>query len=155
MKFGMLLFGIALGAGVFSFVIMNKVRVLENKREIRVNNQIIIAEVVNTNAARGRGLSGRDSIGINEGMLFEYKENEQAVFWMKDMKFPIDIVWIRAGEVLGFEQNISPQPGKSDSELIRYNSPEPVDQVLELQAGRAKTLRLFIGSHIITKSLIQ
>ncbi|MFA5870883.1 MAG: DUF192 domain-containing protein [Candidatus Paceibacterota bacterium] len=155
MKVGALFLGIAIGAGVFSFIVMNKVRTLENKREIRINNQIIIAEVVKTDTARARGLSGRESIGINEGMLFEYKENEQAVFWMKDMKFPIDIVWIRAGEVLGFEQNVDPQIGKSENELARYNSPEPIDQVLELQAGRVKTLHLFVGSHIVVKPLIQ
>ncbi|TSC52444.1 MAG: hypothetical protein LiPW41_214 [Parcubacteria group bacterium LiPW_41] len=155
MKIGSLLFGVAIGAGIFSFVVLNKTQTLENKKEVRVNNQIIIAEVVKTDKARERGLSGRESIGVNEGMLFEYLGNEQVTFWMKDMKFPIDIVWIRDGIVIGFEQNVDPQVGVSEDMLNRYNSPEPITQVLELQAGRAKTLRLFVGAHIVTKPLVQ
>ena len=155
MKVGALFLGIALGAGIFSFVIMNKTRTLENKREIRINNQVIIADVVKTDKERERGLSGRESIGVNEGMLFEYTGNEQVTFWMKNMKFPIDIVWIRDGVVIGFEQNVDPQVGAPESALVRYNSPEPVSQVLELQAGRVKTLRLFVGVYITTRSLIQ
>lgn len=155
MKIGSLLLGIAIGAGVFSFVILNKTQILENKKEVRVNNQIIIAETVKTDKARERGLSGRESIGVNEGMLFEYTGNEQVTFWMKGMKFPIDIVWIRDGVVIGFEQNVDPQIGASEDLLTRYNSPEPISQVLELQAGRVKTLRLFIGAHIVTKPLVQ
>lgn len=155
MKIGVLLFGVAIGAGAFSFIVMNKVWTLENKKEMRINNQTIIAEVAKTDKARERGLSGRESIGINEGMLFEYAANEQVTFWMKNMKFPIDIVWIRDGEVLGFEQNVNPQIGASEDALIRYNSPEPITQVLELQAGRAKSLHLFVGTHITARSLIQ
>lgn len=155
MKAGALFVGIALGAGIFSFIIFNKTRVLENTYEVRINNQIIIVDVVRSDKDREKGLSGRDLLGRNEGMLFEFSQSDLVTFWMKDMKFPIDIVWIRDGLVLGYVEHVDPQIGVAESELIRYTSPEPVDRVLELSAGRAEQLHLFIGAEVNVRPLVQ
>ena len=153
-RMGALVLGVAIGAGIFSFVVLNKTRELQNKNEIRVNNQIIIADVAKTQGERERGLSGRNSLGVNEGMIFIFNEPQEAVFWMKDMKFPIDIVWVRDGKVLGFAEKVDPQIGVEEEKLERYISPEPVDQVLELSSGRVKQLRLSIGDHITVKPIL-
>lgn len=154
LKFSSLFLGIAIGAGIFSFVILNESKKLENKYEVRINDQIIIADMVKSEKDRERGLSGRDSLGVNEGMLFNFSQNEQVVFWMKGMKFPIDIVWIKDGVVLGYIERVDPQVGVSEEKLEKYISPEPVNQVLELSAGRAKQMHLFVGARVNAKPII-
>lgn len=62
-------------------------------------------EVVNTVQTRKQGLSGRSSLGA-DGMLFVFAQPAQHQFWMKDMKFPLDFVWINQGQVVDLAQNI-------------------------------------------------
>src|SRR3989338_6103217 len=51
-------------------------------------------EVVDSDFARGRGLSGRSALLENQGMFFVFEKESDYGFWMKDMLFPIDIIWI-------------------------------------------------------------
>lgn len=52
------------------------------------------ATVARTEAARERGLSGTDNLPTNEAMLFIFPRDAEWSIWMKDMKYPIDIVWL-------------------------------------------------------------
>lgn len=140
-KLSIFVMGMLVGAGATSLYYLDRIASLEGKVEVRVRNQIIVAETVADEASRARGLSGRTSLGTNEGMLFRFDEAGTYPFWMKDMQFPIDIVWISGFRIVGFEQNVMPEPGVPDSELKLYMPPEPVDKVLELAAGRVKLLR--------------
>lgn len=54
----------------------------------------IKAEVVDNEEARMKGLSGRDNLADDEGMFFVFEKSDIYPFWMKDMKFAIDIIWI-------------------------------------------------------------
>jgi len=75
---------------------------------------------------------------------------------MKDMKFPIDLVWISDGKIVGFEENMQPPADINvlDSKLENYLPPEPVDRVLELHAGRVGLLKANIGDPILVKPLL-
>lgn len=53
-------------------------------------------EVADTTLLRARGLSGHAPLGKGEGMIFVFSEDDTYGFWMKDMLFPIDIVWLDA-----------------------------------------------------------
>ncbi|MEX1014316.1 MAG: DUF192 domain-containing protein [Candidatus Paceibacterota bacterium] len=132
----------------------NKITEIERKSQIKINEQIIIAEVVSKEADIRKGLSGRESIGINEGMLFLFDEASIKTFWMKDMNFPIDIVWIRDNKVVGIEENVKPESRVEDNELSLYVSPEEVDRVLELMAGRTRILRAGVGDEVSIRPLI-
>ena len=116
--------------------------------KIFIGDRFIYADVAETPESRSQGLSFRRSLGVNEGMLFIFDTLGNYGFWMKDMNFPIDIVWIKGNEVIGVEENIAPQPGKSLYELPIYYPPGMIDKVLEVSAGRAKTLGLSSGSVI-------
>ncbi len=59
-----------------------------------VKDVCVSVEVVSQPEAMQRGLQGRDSLADNHGMLFVFKDDDFQRFWMKDMKFAIDIVWI-------------------------------------------------------------
>lgn len=61
---------------------------------LRVGNALIRAEIADTPEKKARGLSGRAALGENEGMLFVFEKPGIYSFWMKDMNFPIDIIWL-------------------------------------------------------------
>lgn len=90
-----------------------------------------------TEEQRQKGLSGRDSIGVNNVMLFVYDNPGQRCIWMKDMKFAIDIVWLDAThQIVATERNVSPDsyPHNFCHDNAKY--------VLEFAAGTADKLGL-------------
>lgn len=151
---GVVLLGIIVGVGVFVIPYLNSLTDIQRISEVKINDQIIIAEVVKDERDRARGLSGRESLGINEGMLFLFEDTGRYGFWMKDMRFPIDIVWISDQEIVGFEENVEPEQVANESELTLYYPPEAVDKVLELKAGRARILRVKVGDVVKIRPLV-
>lgn len=101
-------------------------------------------EVRDNNAGRELGLSGRESMPMNEGVLFVFDKPDRPVFWMKDMLFPLDVVWIRDGIVVGVQENV-PAPNE-DSPIARTMVPAvEVDSVLELNAGVVQKQEITVG----------
>lgn len=106
--------------------------------EIRVGRGTIKAEVVKNAIKRQKGLGGRECIGRNQGMLFVFDKPGEQAFWMKDMKFPIDIIWLSSErKIVHIEHDLSPSTYPTT-----YASIKPAQYVLEIQAGRAKSLNL-------------
>ena len=106
----------------------------------------VSVDVVDTPALRVRGLSGRPSLAPEEGMLFLFEAPRIQSFWMKDMRFPIDILWIRDDRIVGITPEV-PIP-RSPSELPLFRSPTPCDVVLEVRAGAAKRWGLLLGDAV-------
>lgn len=97
--------------------------------------------VAKTPSAREKGLSGRESLGQDEGLLFIFPEPGLHGFWMKEMNFPIDIVWMdRYLKVIGISENVSPE---SYPEL--FYPPSPAQFVLEIDAGSARAKGIDVG----------
>ena len=106
----------------------------------------VSVDVVDTPATRERGLSGRPSLAAHEGMLFLFGHPGPQAFWMKEMRFDIDILWIRGDKLIGVAADARrPTPGAG---LPLYRSPEPCDRVLEVLAGSAKRWGLAIGDAV-------
>ncbi len=101
------------------------------------------ADVVATPAERAQGLSGRSGLREDEGMLFLFEVPARHQFWMQDMTFPIDIIWIRQGEIVDMAMDVPP-PGP-DGSLPVYTPREAADAVLEVRAGFAATHGLRAG----------
>ncbi|MDR1952413.1 MAG: DUF192 domain-containing protein [Elusimicrobiota bacterium] len=97
--------------------------------------------------ATRKGLGDRLFIP-KDGMIFFFEKNRQLVFWMKDMYFPIDILWISDGKIIGSVENVQPEKKTPDSKLKKYYSPSDVDIVIELKAGRVKELGIKINDTI-------
>ena len=109
----------------------------------------IAAEVADTDGSRTLGLGGRDALADGAGMLFVFPRDTTPGFWMKDMRFPLDMVWIDAGKrVIGVTADVQPQPGATDNALALYQPPSPVQYVLELSAGAAARLGLAAGKQL-------
>jgi uncharacterized membrane protein (UPF0127 family) len=99
---------------------------------IQIGHTIFTVELAITAAEKEKGLGYRDNLGKNHGMLFPYDHPEKYSFWMKGMRFPIDILWIRDSKIVDISKNV---PVATTSVLPVYSPREPVNQVLELGAG--------------------
>lgn len=150
----MVVFGIVLAVSMIGVPYFSSLFSLENKGEVKIRDQIIVVDIVKDPDMRAKGLSGRNGLGVNEGMLFLFEEAAYYPFWMKGMKFPIDIVWIAGNTIVGFEERIPSEENVSDGELTIYTPPEPVDKVLELAAGRVNLLRASVGDTMFLRRLI-
>jgi len=104
-------------------------------------------EIADTDATRVQGLSGRDSLDSDAGMLFVFDAPSIYPFWMKEMKFPLDMIWIDGGKVVDVATLRPPVPG----ELIppSHIPVASADLVLEINAGKAADLGLVKGAYVI------
>ncbi len=108
---------------------------------VKIKSAVLETELADTPEKRQRGLSGHAPLAENQAMLFIFEKPDFYSFWMKDMAFPIDIIWLDGGfSVVGLAQNISP---KSFPKTFLPDS--PAMYVLEIQAGLADKLGLVIG----------
>lgn len=106
----------------------------------------ITAELALTPAQWQRGLSGRKELKSDQGMLFVFPEPSYQSFWMKDMKFSIDIIWIDENfQIVGIEKNLPP----CGETCPTYESPLPVKYVLEVKAGFSEREKLKEGDILI------
>jgi len=107
----------------------------------------LYAEVVDTPEARNQGLMFRDHLPIGGGMLFVFQESKPYRFWMKNCKFPIDIIWLnRKKEIIYISKNTPP----CKSEPCTTYGPEKTKAlyVLEVAAGFSIKERLKLGTTI-------
>lgn len=106
----------------------------------------ITLEVADDAEERTRGLSGRDGLDDDSGMLFVWDENSVHMLWMKEMRFPLDFLWLDEDrKVVKVHADVPLQPGAADGELIRYSSEAPVLYAIELDAGMVAALGVGVG----------
>lgn len=91
------------------------------------------------------GLGGRDDLGGKDGMLFLYDFPGKHAIVMRDMRFPIDIVWLNGGNVVDIAPAVPIEPGVPEYALTSYSPREDATMVLELPAGWAAVHDLEIG----------
>lgn len=128
----------------------NKNRALEN-RELQIGNNSLKVELADTETKRNLGLSGRGFLEDNHGMLFVdfMPPTLTPAFWMKDMNFDIDIIWIKDNQIIGITENV-PKPVEKNN-LPLYYPPSAIDSVLEVNAGWSKTHQLKNGDKVELK----
>ncbi len=115
-----------------------------------INQHRYQVEIANTPATQARGLSGRTSLANNQGMYFIFQDTKPRRFWMKEMKFPLDILWIKDHQIIAITANVPPPAAQTPlAKLSRYPSPEPVNKVLELPAGTAAKDEIKEGDTVI------
>jgi len=145
-------FVLFIGVAALSWYILFTLRGVNpplGKSVLHVGSAAFDVEIANTTTTRARGLSGRESLAENEGMLFIFNSPGIHGFWMKDMKFPIDFVWIRGDKVVGVTENAAPEPGVAMWNLTLYYPPEDVTHVLEVPAGTVEKRSIKMGDSAI------
>ena len=114
---------------------------------ITINGFKLTADLALTNEQREKGLSVKDKLKENEAMLFVSEESAKHSFWMKDMKFPIDIIWLDSdGKVVHIEQNL--QPCVSVFICTSYRPNADSQYVLETVAGFTQRHNISVGTDI-------
>lgn len=116
-----------------------------NQCDLKLGETCISLEVADTQDTRAQGLSGRDGLATNTGMLFVFDNDGSNCMWMSDMEFPIDMVWLNAQkEIVMIADNVSPdtfpQTFCSEEMLSRY--------VLEVPAGTVQQYGLQLGQKL-------
>lgn len=97
----------------------------------RINDELYTLEIAQSAAERKQGLSGRESLDNQAGMLFVFPGDAQHGIWMKDMNFAIDILWLDADfDVVNMVQEAAPE-----SYPATFRPQVPARYVIELPAG--------------------
>ena len=104
-------------------------------------------EVADDDAERARGLMFRDSLGIEQGMLFIHERAEMQAYWMKNTRIPLDILYFDDARRLVSQQRDVPPCTLGDA-CPPYPSAAPARFVLELNAGEARKLGLEDGAEL-------
>lgn len=101
----------------------------------------IYVKIASDEVTRTRGLSGVSSMDADVGMLFIFPKSTVLQFWMKDMNFPLDIVWIDENKkIIDISEDILPE-----SYPNTVSSIVPARYVLEMNAQIARKIGLKRG----------
>jgi hypothetical protein len=111
---------------------------------VKIGDVSLSVELARTAEEKVKGLSGRNALPENQGMLFVFDKPDFYSFWMKDMHFPIDIIWLNVeGRVIDLTLNASP-----DSFPKIFQPQIPAHYVLEVNAGSVQKYRVQLKDEI-------
>ncbi|HBP01281.1 MAG: hypothetical protein UY41_C0002G0020 [Candidatus Moranbacteria bacterium GW2011_GWE1_49_15] len=120
---------------IFDFGDQHRQTVVLSGREFEV-------EIADTHEKSLLGLGGREGMCEYCGMLFTFPEKARHAFWMKGMRFDLDIIWVADGKAVWIEKKIPFDSGETfDPDVVS-------DQVLELNAGLADGIGIAVGDRI-------
>lgn len=137
--------GYALGAVCIIFigllVALAVTKLSQPQHILRANAKTYHVTIVISPADQEKGLGDRTSLPTNEGMLFAFPSSSVRCFWMKDMHFPLDMIWLNTHkQIVHIQQNVSPN---TYPEIFCPST--PAEYVLELNAGQAQVAHLRNG----------
>lgn len=117
------------------------VSLAEPLHTIAVGENQVVVTLADTPEERTQGLSGREVLNNGEGMLFVFPEEGNYSFWMKDMNFSIDILWLSSeGKIVHIVEHVSPE-----SYPDHFVSERPARYVLEVPAGYVESRGVSVG----------
>jgi uncharacterized membrane protein (UPF0127 family) len=141
--------GALLGLIVVDCLIMNYFPVRDSSPlttgTIAINNHPISVEIALTPAQQYSGLSNRAALGADCGMLFNFPSSEEQKFVMRNMKFPLDIIFFNDGVIIKIAANLAPE-GSNPQQI--YGSAGAANQVLEVNGGYCAANNIRVGDKI-------
>lgn len=112
---------------------------------INIGEVPALASVADTLSERMKGLSETPFLPDNVVKLFAFGATGTHSIWMKDMKYPLDIIWItQGGEIVHIEENVPP-----DSYPKSFSSPKPAWYVIEANAGFVASNTIAVGDEVV------
>lgn len=111
-----------------------------------IGGTMVKAEKADTIGKQQRGLSGRQSLGPSEGMVFLMATSDQHEFVMRDMRFPLDIIWIDGNTVVDISQDV-PNP-RGHEKPMTISPRVPANLVLEVNAGWTRLHQINVGDEV-------
>ncbi|MFQ5532114.1 MAG: DUF192 domain-containing protein [Candidatus Nanoarchaeia archaeon] len=122
--------------------------VYENSKQDKVcfNKNCFYVEIAGTLEQRTRGLMYRDSLDENSGMLFVFPQEDIYLFWMKNVRFPLDIIWLNSNQEVVYTQENIPS---CNQEICPTITPlAKAKYVLEINAGTVDKIGLGVGDKV-------
>ena len=118
--------------------------------KVVVNGFDVIADIALTGEQKTKGLDVKNNLAENQGMLFVFQQPYKYGFWMKGIKFPIDIIWLDSnGVVTHIEHRLKPCPPASSNLACPLYFPEKDSlYVLETVSGFSMKHNVRLGSHV-------
>ncbi|RWZ78238.1 MAG: DUF192 domain-containing protein [Candidatus Microsaccharimonas sossegonensis] len=111
--------------------------------DLRLGSGVFTIQVATTDAARIQGLSGVDSLNANQGLLMVFPSDDTWGIWMKDMKVPLDIIWMNnEKKVIYMVTDASPDLGTTKT----FKPKDSARYVLEVPSGTVKNAGIQVGS---------
>ena len=120
-----------------------------------VDGQIFHLEVASDEAARAKGLGKRTALPKDTAMLFVFPNEGSWELWMKDVVFPLDVLFLDSNRKIVDIQTMEPEPGVSDAKLYRYSSAVPFLYAIEMNAGLAQQFGFKAGMEVQFDPIIQ
>lgn len=116
----------------------------------KMGEEVIELEVTRTPEQQAMGLMYRTALPDNRGMLFDFQPPQTVSFWMKNVKIPLDMVFLREGVVKAIALNVPPC---TSTPCPTYGPNTLIDRVIELRGGRAAELGLKVGQRVEVRFL--
>lgn len=126
------------------FFLLGKTNNEKNIKYVKIGGVNIKVELALTNSTQEQGLSGRQRLNDNEGMLFIFPKIGKYFFWMKDMNFPLDMIWIDENmKIVHIKKDARPELYPES-----YGPKEGAKYVLEVVSGFSDQRNLKNGDTI-------
>ena len=117
--------------------------------QITIKDLVIQAKIADEPKEHQIGLADYSSLSLDEGMLFVFDKSASYMFWMKDVEFAIDIIWIDdQKKIVDIAPNVPPEPARDDKELCKYKPKADAKYVLEINAGVSSLHNLQVGDQV-------
>jgi uncharacterized protein len=149
MSLNKIIIGFILVLLIFSAIVVFQIdRSPTPPSKVTIDNHILSVELAKTDKEQQQGLSGRNSLPQDQGMLFIFKTPDRYPFWMKGMKFPLDIVFIKNNKIVTIFRNVPVPSDPNATNLPVYVPTQPANYVLEIKAGQSKTFDFQNGDDV-------
>lgn len=124
------------------------------KPTITIKGKTFILEIADSPEEHIIGLSNRQNLPQDTGMLFIFDSAGTQAFWMKDTFIPLDMIFINSDKIVTIHKNVpAPAPIVPDMQLPRYAPTEPANLVLEVNAGVSDQYGFVTGDTVEIKGL--
>ncbi|MEI7473484.1 MAG: DUF192 domain-containing protein [bacterium] len=113
--------------------------------KVKINDVKVSLEVADNDKDRETGLMNRKTLSEHQGMLFLFDKTQEVYFWMKNVNFPLDMLFVRKNKIVNFYSKV---PTCKATTCPIYPSSEQVDSVIELKSGFCEKYKIKIGQKI-------
>jgi uncharacterized protein len=117
---------------------------------VTIGERIILqASVADSIPERIKGLSNTPYLPEGVVKLFAFGAEGEHGIWMKDMNYPLDIIWVaKNGVIVHIEERVSPETYPES-----FSSPKPAWYVIEANAGFVASSSLAVGDEVVVPNL--
>ncbi len=111
---------------------------------VTIDGHVFTVEVARSEQQKVQGLGNRDSIAQDRGMVFLFDTPDYYGFWMKQMRFALDIIYFQNNKIVTMVQNAQPPVNQSINPQI-FKPAAPSNIVLEISGGLSKKYQFKLG----------